>query len=229
MLSPVWKMSDGSARNAPTVSKSCGVAHRRTGVRWTVAFTNFSCVFASASSSVSVQPEEAVAPHLVPGQLDGEGAHYREQRRLAGGVVLLAGSPVDRAGRRHADQRPALPLLNQHAGRLPQAEESAVQVDPQDAMPFVERHLHERLLARRPGVGHQAIEAAEPIERLSHGADDVDLVADIALDADRRGAQPLQLGDRLGIALLHATRWRRTRRPERRRGRCRVRCRCCRP
>jgi hypothetical protein len=70
-----------------------------------VAVTNFSCVFAPASSSVSVQPgQEAVAAYLVPGQLDGQAAHHREQRGLAGGVVLLAGSPVDRAGGRHADQ-----------------------------------------------------------------------------------------------------------------------------
>jgi hypothetical protein len=33
MLSAAWKASEGSARNAPTVSKSSGVAHRRTGVR----------------------------------------------------------------------------------------------------------------------------------------------------------------------------------------------------
>jgi hypothetical protein len=65
-----------------------------------------------------------------------------------------------------------------------------------------QRHVREQLPADRAGVGDQAIQAAEPIERRPHGAGHGILVADVALHTERRGAQPFQLGDRLSVALL---------------------------
>ena len=157
---------------------------------------------------------------------------YSPARHFAKGRTTRRSAPSllrPRSGSRVGITRQAAqPCPTSTRAALPQAQEGAVQVSVQHAVPLTQRHVRERLPAGRAGVGDQAIEAAEPAERRPHGAGNGVLVADVALQAERRGTQPLQRPPRR-CARRDAARWRRTRRPGRRRGRCRARCRCCRP
>ena len=119
--------SEGSARNAPTDSKSCSVAHRRTGVRLIVAVTNFSCVWPRPAARCRSSPAAGccTAPGAGPAHRPGRASPRATPpcwRRM-----LLAGSPVDRAGRDAPASDPPV-LAGPAPGRLPQAQEGAVQV-----------------------------------------------------------------------------------------------------
>ncbi len=62
------------------------------------------------------------------------------------------------------------------------------QIDVEDAMPFPERELSDRLVARDSRIGHDAVEPSECFERRGHGPFRRLLLRHVAFEDDRAPA-----------------------------------------
>ena len=92
----------------------------------------------------------------------------------------MSGSDIARAGRGDRDEG-ALGLAQRRLGRL-REQERGRQVHVEHAPPFGERQLPDRLADHDAGIGHDAVELAEALDRGGDGALGGRLVADIAFD-----------------------------------------------
>ena len=145
----------------------------------------------------------ALRAHAVAAHVAGEGAGEADDALLGGGVVRLAA--VAQAGLRGGVHEDAGALLAEDDGGVLAEVEVALEVDVEDDVPLLLRHVEDHLVAKDAGVVDDDVEAAEGVERLLHHAVSGLEVGDVVVVRDGVAAHLLDLGDDLvGGALLAA-------------------------
>ena len=121
------------------------------------------------SSVIRVQRErgDGVGLDVVLGALDGEHPGEPDEAHLGGAVVGLAEVAED-ARRRRGRHDPPVALLAHVLPRRLGDVEGALQVDVDDRVEQVGRHVVERLVAQDAGVVDDDVDAAEGVDRRLH-------------------------------------------------------------
>src|ERR1700744_2169741 len=90
------------------------------------------------------------------------------QPMLGGRVMAVAGSGFDTGRRTHNDNRATVVCPDHRRHCSADSAPGAAEVDVDDGIPLLLRHLPEPVPAQPLGMGHQNVESAEPCNAVGH-------------------------------------------------------------
>jgi hypothetical protein len=124
----------------------------------------------------------------VPGQVQGRGPDEGDHGALAGAVADQVLLDLDRVGRRRHHDRAAAPA--HRAACLLGAQEHAVDVHVEDALPLLVGHVQERPNVGDPGVRDHDVQVPRVLDAGADRTLHVGAAAHVAADGERILAQP---------------------------------------